>query len=85
MEKGTFIVVMRTIHNALFKLHTPQDPDEIEILNDLVNTYISMIAGFHQYLYETLRTFLLSKKDITDEEFADLYDTLTVSPERDDN
>ena len=71
---------MRVIHNALFKLHTPPDKDEIELMNELINTYISMIAGFNQWLYEELRTYLLSHKEVTDDDFADLYDALTVSP-----
>lgn len=84
MNKETFVIVMRAVHDALFKLHTPNEKNEVEILNHFINTYISMIAGFHQYLYESLRVFLLSHQDATDEDFEELYDALTIMPERDD-
>lgn len=80
MDRKTFIIVMRVVHNALFKMHAPQNADERQVLNELINTYISMIAGFHQWLYEELRTYLLSNKDITDQDLGELYDTLAVEP-----
>lgn len=80
MSKDIFIVVMRTIHKALFELHSPADKDESEVLLDLINTYISMIAGFDQKLYEILRTWLTSHKTVSDDEIGELYDALTSSP-----
>ncbi len=80
MDRKTFIITMRVVHNALFKLHAPANVEEGQVLNDLIDTYISMIAGFHKWLYTELRTFLLSHKDITDEDLGDLYDTLSTEP-----
>lgn len=81
MDRDTFIVVMRRAHDALFKLHAPADKNELQVLNELVNAYISMIAGFHQWLYEDLRVFLVAHPEVTDDEIGELYDALTIAPE----
>lgn len=77
MNKETFIVVMRAVHDSLFHMHAPSDKDEAGVLMRLINTYISMIAGFDERLYEILRTWLTAHKDATDGEFGELYDALT--------
>ena len=84
MSKETFVIVMRDVHNALFGLHVPTDRKEADILNELINAYISMIAGFSDWLYKELRVYLLSHKDATDADFEELYDTLTTLPAGDD-
>ena len=85
MDKEQFIAVMRTVHNALYKLPAFSEKDHIEVMNDLLIVYRSMIAGFHDYLYKSLHTFLLSNPEATDQDFAKLYDMLTIAPEHSDN
>lgn len=78
MSREAFITVMRIVHDSLYQLHSPSNKDEADVLKNLINAYISMIAGFDQKLYEILRTWLTSHKEASDDDFGSLYDALTV-------
>ena len=78
MDKHNFIICMKVVHDALYKIKKPADNDEEEILADLIKTYISMIAGFHKPLYQVLYKSLISDPALTDKDWSDLYDMLTA-------
>lgn len=80
MTKDQFVVCMMNVHNVLFYVHGLKDKQEHEYLIDLINTYISMMAGFHEALYNVLKEYLITHRDVTEEDLEDLYDILTSEP-----
>ena len=79
MSKDDFVWIMRCLYRTYYDLRL-EDGKSIKIVNDLLNTCISILSNFDKAVADSLNIYILTHPEFSEKEIEGLYN-FYVSPD----
>ena len=73
MSKSDFFWIMSALYRGYYEL-TPDNPKAIEVIGDLLDVCINLLAGFDKELSDNLSVYILTHPEFNKKEIKALYD-----------
>ena len=73
MSKSDFLWIMSVLYRGYYEL-APDNPKAIEVIGDLLDTCVNLLAGFDKELSDNLSVYILTHPEFDKKEVEALYD-----------